>query len=61
MMFTAAMACHKLRSLQWLVTSSGHAPRRAPGVFELKLTRHYKLNNFGQVINRVGKIADFGH
>ena len=39
--------------------------RWAPGVFELKLTRHYQVINryqiFGQVINRVGEIAAFGH
>ena len=43
-----------------MFTATVYEPQRlvtrwAPGVFELKLTSHY------QVINRVAKMADFGH
>ena len=53
-----------------MFTATVYVPQRlvtrwAPGVFELKLTRQYQVINryqiFGQVINRVGIIADFGH
>ena len=53
-----------------MFTATVNIPQRlvtcwALGVFELKLTRHYqvinRVSNFGQVINRVRKIADFGH